>query len=135
MAPILEHSRSVVLASGSLAPLESLCSELHLLPPSVDEDSKEISQSSGEAVDEDEHVMSDPLASTSGRLQVAPRPLEANHVVDLNRQLLAISIGHFPDGSPLSVTYSNYNRTGFHHKLGHAISTVIESIPHGGVLG
>jgi hypothetical protein len=79
--------------------------------------------------------VSDPLSSISGRLQVVPRPLEANHVVDLNRQLLAISIGHFPDGSPLSVTYSNYNRTGFHHKLGLAISTVIESIPHGGVLG
>jgi len=132
MAPLLKDSRSVVLASGSLAPIDSLCSELHLLPSS--DDPKENTQTSQESSDDQEAKVSDPLAATSGRLQVTPQPLEADHVIDLNKQLLTVSVGHFPDGSQLSVTYSNYNKTGFHHKLGHAIAQIVDNIPYGGIL-
>lgn len=106
MAPLLKETRSVVLASGSLAPLQSLCAELHLLPP---EDSKNAvekkiptsqSQNDTDTALEDEKDK-DPLSTTSGRLQSVPKPLEANHVVNLPRQLLALGIGHFPDGTPL----------------------------------
>jgi Fanconi anemia group J protein len=60
--------------------------------------------------------------------------LEANHVIDLQKQLFAVSIGHFPDGQPLTVTYNNFKQTTFYPKLGHAISCVVESIPKGGIL-
>lgn len=129
MAPLLQDCRSVVLASGSLAPLGSLCSELHLLPPSPSSTPKPDSKT-----DENKKGDDDPLAQTSGRLQITPKPLEANHVVSLPKQLLAVSIGHFPDGSPLSVKMSSYSKPGFHDKLGNAIASIIESIPRGGVL-
>jgi Fanconi anemia group J protein len=76
----------------------------------------------------------DPLSAKTGRLQVQPRPLEANHVINLSKQLLAVSVGHFVDGSQLSVKMSNYSRPGFHDKLGNAIATIVEGIPTGGVL-
>ncbi len=82
------------------------CSELHLLPP---EDSKNTagkkvpnSQSQRDPEkDLEEEKDKDPLSTTSGRLQSVPKPLEANHVVNLPKQLLALGIGHFPDGTPL----------------------------------
>ena len=43
------------------------------------------------------------------RLQIQPKPLEANHVVDLQKQLLAVSIGNFSNGEKLTVNYNNYN--------------------------
>lgn len=135
MAPLLQHCRSVVLASGSLAPIPSLCSELHLLPPAQSTNKEGNSSKPIPQDDKKDEKVSGPLSSTSGRLQVTPKPLEANHVVTLQKQLLALSIGHFPDGSTLSATYSNYSKPGFYDKLGSAISTLIESIPKGGVLG
>jgi Fanconi anemia group J protein len=69
-----------------------------------------------------------------GRLQTQPKPLEANHVIDLQKQLLAVSVGHFPDGERLTVTYNNYKESTFFPKLGAAIASVIECIPTGGVL-
>lgn len=132
MAPILRDTRSVILASGTLAPLDSLCAELNLLPPSS-KDSPVLSTQHN--VDISEMVTSiNPLSATTGRLQVQPRPLEANHVVNLSKQLLAVSVGHFLDGSQLSVKMSNYSRPGFHDKLGSAIATIVEGIPSGGVL-
>ena len=137
MAPLLRDCRSVVLASGSLAPIASLCSELHLLPPSESPTKTKPPQSHTEdgTPKEGESKNDDPLSQTSGRLQITPRPLEANHVIDLPKQLRAVAIGHFPDGSPLSVKMSNYSKPGFHDKLGDAIASIIESIPRGGVLG
>jgi hypothetical protein len=107
MKDLASECRSVVLASGSLAPLQSLCAELDL---------------------QDEET------SKTGRLQTKPRPLEANHVVSLPKQLLALSVGHFPDGSPLTVTYNNYKQSEFFPRLGNAIASVVEAIPRGGVL-
>ena len=137
MAPLLRDCRSVVLASGSLAPLGSLCAELHLLPPSGPQGKKPQIQDEKNTnnVEQKEVDNDDPLSQTSGRLQVTPKPLEANHVVSLPKQLFAVGIGHFPDGSPLSVKMSNYSKAGFHDKLGNTIATIIECIPRGGVLG
>ena len=108
MAPLLEETRSVVLASGSLAPLESLCAELHLLPPIDNHEPCDkkfpLSKDSDELLQDEVETNQDPLSTTSGRLQIAPKPLEANHVVDLPKQLLALGIGHFPDGTSLKVT-------------------------------
>lgn len=132
MAPLLRDCRSVVLASGSLAPLGSLCAELHLLPPSPTSASKTaLKEKETEGNKKDDE---DPLSQTTGRLQVTPKPLEANHVVALPKQLLAVGIGHFPDGSPLSVKMSSYSKPGFHDKLGDAVASIVESIPRGGVL-
>ena len=114
--------RSVVLASGTLAPIASLCAELNLLPKST--------KSSTSSTDE-----SGPSFQSPDRLQITPKPLEANHVVNLQKQLLACAVGHFADGSPLSIKMANYNRPEFLEKLGDAIATIIEGIPHGGVLG
>jgi len=69
MKQIADQCRTVVLASGSLSPLGSLCAELDL---------------------------QDAETSKSGRLQTKPKPLEANHVVQLPKQLLAVAIGNFP---------------------------------------
>lgn len=136
MAPLLRDCRSVVLASGTLAPIGSLCAELNLLPPPVGSSaSASASKSKNDGDPGEDKADDDPLSTTTGRLQVTPRPLEANHVISLPKQLLALSIGHFPDGTPLSATYSNYSKAGFHDKLGSAIASIIESIPKGGVLG
>ena len=107
MKDLATKCRSVVLASGSLSPISSLCAELDL---------------------------QDETTSKTGRLQMKPKPLEANHVVDLPHQLLAVSVGYFPDGTPLTVTYNNYKQPEFFPKLGNSIATVIESIPRGGIL-
>jgi Fanconi anemia group J protein len=60
--------------------------------------------------------------------------LEADHVISLENQLLAVAIGHFPSGEPISVTYNNYKQDSFVEKLGNSLASVIESIPRGGVL-
>lgn len=165
MKDISDQCRSLILASGSLAPLPSLCAELNLFggqkvvtdvsqQPSVSNTtaSSQLSQCTPiKALPQlQSPQLSQPLKSLSpnlgskaknnpsqelrGRLQVAPKPLEANHVVDLPKQLYAVSIGHFSDGAPLTVSYSNYKEPSFFPKLGHSIATVIESIPKGGVL-
>lgn len=71
MKDLATHCRSVILASGSLSPLLSLCAELDLR---------------------------DEAMSQKGRLQTKPKPLEADHVVNLRKQLLAVAVGNFPDG-------------------------------------
>jgi len=143
MGQLTKRCRSVVLASGSLAPISSLCAELNLLPPSPDAPPIEVmsnpmpssnSDSEAEKGKEKTDIFIDPFEEKFGRLQVVPKPLEASHVINLEKQLLAVSIGHFPDGSPLSVKMSSYSKAGFHDKLGDAISGIIESIPHGGIL-
>ena len=105
------NCRTLVLASGTLSPIQSLTAELDLNPAE------------------------DPLKSSSpfnNGLQVKPMPLEANHVVNLSKQLLAVSVGHFPDGSPLTVTSKNYQRRDWVRQLGHALASVVECIPRGG---
>ena len=142
--PIADQCRSLILASGSLAPLGSLCAELGL---SAEPRKEQVMTESGLLKMEEK----------PGRLQVKPQPLEAGHVVNLEKQLCAVSIGCFPDGSPLTVNYSNYKQpgmslslcfrvhgllvanvniafAGYHKKLGEAIASIVESIPHGGVL-
>lgn len=180
MAPLLEETKSVVLASGSLAPIQSLCAELHLLPPensnstsdkkipNLTIDKKILIRSTPienekdnnlyMTLEKEREVANHPLSTTGGRLQVIPKPLEANHVINLPRQLLALGIGHFPDGTVLKVTkvsfsmkisipaiiycllkcisfQNNYSRKGYLDKLGGAISALVEAIPRGGVLG
>jgi Rad3-related DNA helicase len=99
-APIANDCRSIVLASGSLAPLGSLCAELGLSPASDEAHSLKSTSAPVE------------LTKSVGKLQVKPPSLEANHVVDIEKQLRAISIGSFPDGSPLTATYANYRKEG-----------------------
>jgi Fanconi anemia group J protein len=71
----------------------------------------------------------------TNRLQTTPKPLEANHVVNLQKQLLAVSIGHFPTGEKLTVSYSNYhNNPNFLPKFGHAVASVLDGVPKGGCL-
>ena len=125
MREVADQCRTVVLASGSLAPLPSLCAELGLSTPV--------------ASDKTPHIQATPSSPLipkvqAGRLQLQPKPLEADHVIDLEKQLRAVSIGAFPDGSPLSVTFQNYSKKEFFPRLGHAIAAVIEAIPQGGVL-
>jgi len=124
MNDLSSQCRTVVLASGSLSPIDSLCSELNLLPPN------------------DHSFSQDNESSTPGsekrnlyRLQIKPKPLEASHVINLSKQLFAVSIGHFLDGSSLKVNYKNIKQPSFLYKLGLAIASIIEGIPHGGVLG
>ena len=158
MRDMLEQCRTVVLASGSLAPIPSLCAELGLKAPDSTQNAKPTVEPTPDPVPD--HVMST-LAPQSerkeeqvvgghaggtdvresatplypgARLQVTPKPLEANHVIDLKKQLLAVSIGYFCDGTPLTVNYANWTKPNFIPKLGNAIATVIESIPTGGVL-
>jgi len=131
MRELADQCRTVVLASGSLAPLPSLCGELNLFPP------KEGTQNTKPSAASDAKVSATGTEvdlERYGRLQVQPKPLEANHVVNLPKQLLAVSVGHFPDGTPLSVKYSNYSKPGFIGKLGDAVASIIEGIPSGGVL-
>jgi hypothetical protein len=188
MKEIAQECRSVILASGSLAPLPSLCAELNLYPPKESAAKTPLSQpgvhgqkaSASLGVTKVERKLASPkplkhltpnpaaspfvnltqsstpavakglsqspsVATTSqkedkaskelhGRLQVTPKPLEANHVVSLQKQVYAAAIGHFPDGSPMTVRYANYKDPTFVPRLGNAIATVIESIPFGGVL-
>jgi len=134
MKDLRDQCRTVVLASGSLAPLSSLCAELGL-----EGQPHELSKKLGPAVSttavNDKGETQKKLEELKGkRLQIVPKPLEANHVIDLEKQLLAISIGYFPDGSLLTVNYKNQSQGNFIPKLGDAIASCIEAIPTGGVL-
>jgi Rad3-related DNA helicase len=117
MQDLSRQCHSVILASGSLAPLPSLCAELGLH-----------SVSTSNVTDATTKLEEEP------RLQDRPPPLEADHVISLEHQLLAVAIGHFPNGEPISVTYNNYKHDHFVEKLGNSLASVIESIPRGGVL-
>ena len=134
MRELADQCRTVVLASGSLAPLPSLCGELNLFPPKNGTQNVKPSATSDAKVSTATSTSTEIDLEKYGRLQVQPKPLEANHVVNLPKQLLAVSVGHFPDGTPLSVKYANYSKPGFIGKLGDAIASIIESIPTGGVL-
>ena len=129
MEEMTSQCRTLVLASGTLAPIRSLCAELNLFSPEgvsavASSPPIRIGVPKKEGQEKDR----------KGRLQMQPRPLEAGHVINLEKQLMAVSIGHFPDGSPLQVTYSNYSKEEFVHKLGDAIASCVESVPSGGVL-
>ncbi len=114
---LFETTRSVVLTSGSLSPIIPLCKEINLLP------STSVSAATTKQV-------------SSGRLQMKPPPLEANHIITLEHQLFTASIGHFPDGSPLFVKRKNYNnRPEFYRKLGDAVASIVEGVRNGGILG
>ncbi|CAB9497764.1 Regulator of telomere elongation helicase 1 [Seminavis robusta] len=109
MKELSSQCRTLVLASGSLSPLKSVCAELDLHDKRIG-------------------------TKKPGRLQTTPKPLEANHVVNLEKQLLAVALGSFPNGAPLTVTYKHYKNPEFFPRLGDSIATVIETIPRGGVL-
>lgn len=130
MSPLAEQCHTVVLASGSLSPIMSLCGELGLTVGPSDEDVKKAAAKPGP----ESKIQAQELLSRVPRLQLQPKPLEANHVIDLEKQLLAVSIGHFADGSPITMTYSHYSKPEFIAKLGDAVASVIESVPQGGVL-
>jgi len=130
MNDLSQTCRSVILASGSLAPLPSLCAELGLVgsncepPPDLKAFLKD-----------QENVLTEKRKSLMlPRLQDRPPPLEADHVIDLDRQLLAVAIGQLPSGERLTVSYNQYKHDAFIRKMGDAIATIIESIPRGGVL-
>jgi len=125
MQQLTNECRTVVLASGSLAPIPSLCAELNLFP------------ADGAPVTHTPHSPMNPSSSSpkiQRRLQNKPAPLEAGHVIDLDKQLRCISIGHFPDGSELKVAHNNYKHEEFLEKLGDALVRIVEGIPEGGVL-
>ena len=169
MREISSECRNIILASGSLAPLPSLCAELDLFgktePRSTSTSSS--SSSSSRRIVASSSAFARPLPpneekSTAtmfsppkiknmmeyiqranddkkyvDRLQIQPKPLEANHVVDLQKQLLAVSIGNFSNGEKLTVNYNNYNEQKnptFFPKLGHSIASIIDGIPRGGCL-
>eukprot|EP00980_Cylindrotheca_fusiformis_P001401 scaffold345_cov134-Cylindrotheca_fusiformis.AAC.12 len=148
LGALRESCRTLILASGSLAPLPSLCSELNLYGPKstsnvgVQHHPSEKTQTASQGTlsqaspalekGSNSHAKTSLLAY--GRLQTKPKPLEANHVVNLAKQLFAVSIGHFPDGSPLTVSYSNYKEASFFPRLGHSVATIVESVPRGGIL-
>ena len=125
MQQLANECRTVVLASGSLAPIPSLCAELNLFP----EDSGLVSKPSPSPM----HP-SNISSKIQKRLQNKPAPLEAGHVIDLDKQLRCISIGHFPDGSELKVSHSNYKHEEFLEKLGYSLARIVEGVPEGGVL-
>jgi hypothetical protein len=85
-----QECRTVVLASGSLAPIPSLCAELGL----SGEDSTQIPSTGN--LQSAECIIRKQLQGN--RLQIKPKPLEANHVINLKKQLLAVSCGFFKDG-------------------------------------
>lgn len=117
MQDLSNMCRTVVIASGSLSPIPSLCAELNLF-----------------AADASQTNSSTSLSKVQKRLQIHPRPLEADHVIDLEKQLFALSIGHFPDGSELKVSQKNYSQADFLPKLGDALVRIVEGISEGGVL-
>ena len=133
MSPLAEQCHTVVLASGSLSPIMSLCGELGLTTgPSEAEKKKSAVEAA--ATKPNPTGGGDAIALKVPRLQLQPKPLEANHVIDIEKQLLAVSVGHFSDGSPITMTYSHYSKPEFITKLGDAIASIIEAVPHGGVL-
>jgi Rad3-related DNA helicase len=145
MNELADKCRTVILASGSLAPLPSLCAELGLRASHVVSNEESVPLSAAKPTKAGESATKPAAKPTkagepatkpksAGRLQDRPAPLEADHVINLEKQLLAVAIGHFPDGSSLTVNYNQYKHDSFLIKLGDAIATVIESIPRGGVL-
>jgi hypothetical protein len=140
MNEIADKCRTVILASGSLAPLPSLCAELGLRASHVVSKEENVPLSAGKPTKAESAAKpskageSAAKPASKGRLQDRPAPLEADHVINLEKQLMAVAIGHFPDGSSLTVNYNQYKHDSFLIKLGDAIATVIESIPRGGVL-
>ena len=74
-----------------------------------------------------------PLENIVGRLQMQPKPLEAGHVIDMAKQLLVFSVGYFPDGQEIKITYNNYKYDDFIVKLGGACATVYRG--HGATIG
>lgn len=130
MNHLSDGCHSIVLASGSLAPLPSLCAELGFSR------SPDFQKNNMNTASPSHKYPTTSLRETNqaGRLQVRPPPLEADQVIDNEKQLLAVAIGHFPDGSDLTVTFKHYQHDYFLEKLGDAIATIIESIPTGGVL-
>jgi hypothetical protein len=147
LGDLRDKCRTLIFASGSLAPIPSLCSELNLYGPKDTSTvpaqnspmkMQALSQPSLSQASSSSAIGSPGLTKVSsplyGRLQTKPKPLEANHVVNLPKQLFAVSIGHLPDASPLTVSYSHYKDQSFFPRLGDAVATVVESIPRGGVL-
>ena len=136
MKELRDRCRSVILASGSLAPLPSLCAELGLegQPNELPRSSESTTCKDNNKMEMEDAAKSELVELKGKRLQVAPRPLEANHIIDLEKQLLAVSIGFFPDGTPLTVNFKNQSQSRFIPKLGDAIASCIEAIPTGGVL-
>jgi Rad3-related DNA helicase len=142
MKELAKQCRSLILASGSLAPLPSLCAELGLLSCEMPPDSA--AKAKTEVTEKQRNLdvlkatiakeLRDPVAEAPPRLQTKPPPLEADHVINLEKQLLAVAVGNFPDGEKLTVNYGQYKHDTFIHKLGGAIASVIECIPRGGVL-
>lgn len=141
---LANECRTVVLASGSLAPIPSLCAELNLF-------------SSETQIAEPKNTSSTSKPAVQKRLQIQPPPLEADHVVNLDKQLFVTSIGQFSDGSEVHgkslvpiekhsfvlfsylhcgpiVSHRNYSKKEFLQKLGDSIVKVVEGIPYGGVL-
>ncbi|GMI14569.1 hypothetical protein TrLO_g4418 [Triparma laevis f. longispina] len=120
-----DKCRCVVFASGTLAPVSSFVAEMGLKPrtnPTAEEEAK---------------ILRGELSKNSlqfGRLQSKPPPLEADHIIDLQRQLLAVSIGYAPNGRELKCDYQNLKDKEFWAALGDSVATVIEAIPRGGVL-
>ena len=136
---LFRSAHSVVLASGSMAPIRALCNEINLMPPRYD--AEDAMPDSSENPDESRHGKSssheneDPHLIHYGRLQISPEPLEANHVINLDKQLLTASVGFFIDGSPLNVKKKNSEIAGFFDKLGESLIAIVEKVPEGGVLG
>jgi len=103
----------------------SLCAELNLLPPNQSPQiiNEKLNVETGGNVIEQKY-----------RFQLVPKPLEANHIIDMEKQLLAFSIGVFPDGSVLTMKQTSYSKRGFLVKIGYALVKVVTAVPHGGVL-
>ena len=128
----LQKCRTVVLASGTLSPIGSLAAELGL------ETAKAPSK-----MPKTESLDGAPPGPNSeekgGKLQVKPPPLEAEHVINLQKQLFAVSVGYSPGGfgeepRQLKVDAKNQNKDEFVDHLGESIVRVVKSIPRGGVL-
>jgi len=157
MTKLAAACHSVILASGSLAPIPSLMGELNLLPPvpevKVIEGKMERKKNTITPVEKIETTLNEKESSKlapstdvdaksllvlqeklTRRLQIHPKPLEAGHVINMEKQLLAVSVGHFHDGSEIKVTYANYRNPEFLLKLGTAVASIIETIPSGGIL-
>lgn len=90
LVPIALQCRSLIFASGSLAPLGSFCSELGL---SAASDEDHTLGNSRPAASDKASLMKKESGSSKccAKLQVKPPPLEANHVVDLDKQLVSIT--------------------------------------------
>ena len=132
MEDITSQCRTLVLASGSLAPISSLCAELNLHPSTT---TTTTTSGSTPRSSNNSPMKPMPQLQLKGRLQVLPPPLEANHVINLKNQLRAISVGYFPDDTTLTVNYNQYKHaSSFFPKLGNALATIVEAIPSGGVL-